>query len=645
MKSLSTSCNVVIDGQANSSECHHLLTAIIQPRVLSTAVEMINQLASTALSLTATHSFSAAASSAASDAQLSCYLLVIEETQSFLYPLPNVGEVVIGRAVEADLRLSGLAASRRHARLRATTTGLECEDLGSHNGTSINGERLHGVRVLLPGDTISICGAQLVLYRCQQRAPALEVRTQTELRLQLLRELERCRLYRSSLAVAYVELGKPAAPTELRCALFPSLRATDFVASSGTSSALWLLLPARSDAEVLQLLTDLLTQLRELAPLASAGYAMCPGDGSDADALLHGARSCGTGKEKVAGSIFTPRDTPPTRQIGSTEIIVADNAMTRIYDLVERLAAADLPVLIHGETGAGKDVVARALHAGSARRSKRFVALNCAALQDTLLESELFGHERGAFSGAIATKPGLVELADGGTLFLDEVAELSEKAQTKLLRVLESKKVVRVGGTQERNTDARIVAATHADLEQRVKEGRFRSDLFYRLRHARVVLPPLRARPRELPYLARAFLAEFAAKKGAPALAFSDEVMVLLQSYGWPGNVRELRAAVEYAAATVDGPLIQAWHLPEWIAEHHSSCTAKGAPQLATPSVFRPVAEELAELERTRMQQALQKTDGVQLRAAELLQMPERTFYMKAKQYGLVPKSRPPVEA
>lgn len=319
---------------------HHLITAVIQPRVLSTAVEMINQLATTALSLTATRSFSAAASS---DATLSCYLLVIEETQSFLYPLPTDREITIGRAVEADLRLSGLAASRRHARLRVTTTGLECEDLGSHNGTSINGERLHGVRSFCLAIPFRFVARSWCFIAARRVLPHWKYERRQSFGWQLLRELERCQLYRSSLGVAYVEMGKPVALTELRSALLPGLRATDFVASSGGSSALWLLLPARSDAEVSSLLKDLLLQLRKLAPLASAGYAMCPGDGSDADALLHAARSCGTGKEQVAGSIFTPRDTPPTRQIGSTEIIVADNAMTRIYDLVERLAAADLP--------------------------------------------------------------------------------------------------------------------------------------------------------------------------------------------------------------------------------------------------------------------------------------------------------------
>ena len=626
--------------QTDSAEVAPLADTGAQAHVLSTAVQMINQLATTRLSLTTTRSLGAEPGPPALASDSHFYLLVIEESLSYLFPLPHHGELVVGRAANADLRLSSPAASRQHAKLRVTPAYLQCEDLSSHNGSSINGERLSGVRTLHAGDILTICTTQLVVYRGPQSAPTLALRSQAELRLQLPQELQRCQLHRCPLAVVYLDIGEPLSTTGLQVSKLPGLRTTDFVAQGDAKTTLWLLLPARADSDVRELLKTLLQQLAAVTPAALASYAMYPADGSDADTLMNAARSSASSTEP--GSIRTPRDIPPIRQLGSLAVIVADNAMMRIYDLVERLAAADLPVLIHGETGSGKDVVARALHACSKRRAQRFVALNCAALQDTLLESELFGHERGAFTGAVCAKPGLIEQADGGTLFLDEVAELSASAQTKLLRALETKKVVRVGGTQERDTNARIVAATHADLAERVKEGRFREDLFYRLRHAQVVLPPLRSRPRELPYLARAFLTECAQRSDQQVLLLSDEVMALLQSYPWPGNVRELRAAMEYAAATADGPLIHTWNLPDWVTAHSCAAAHNSSAVVAVPSDFRPLADELADLERTRMHQALLAASGVQLRAAELLRMPERTFYMKAKQYGLVTKSRRP---
>jgi transcriptional regulator with GAF, ATPase, and Fis domain len=257
------------------------------------------------------------------------------------------------------------------------------------------------------------------------------------------------------------------------------------------------------------------------------------------------------------------------------------------------------------------------------------------------MESELFGHERGAFSGAIASRSGLIETASGSTLFLDEVGELAPGIQAKLLRVLESHRVTRVGDVREREVDVRVVAATNRDLEADVAAGRFRRDLFFRLSAATLHLPPLRDRPRELPLLATEFLEEACRSGGHPPMRISDEAMAVLLAHSWPGNIRELKNLMQYIAATLAVDVLRADHLSERLGrlrpEPTPSCivTVPGAPP-----PFRPLADELRELEITRIRQAIEATGGNQTRAAGLLAMPVRTFFEKAKQYGLTPKRK-----
>ncbi|SET98782.1 regulatory protein, Fis family [Stigmatella erecta] len=337
--------------------------------------------------------------------------------------------------------------------------------------------------------------------------------------------------------------------------------------------------------------------------------------------------------------------------LGERVIVVADPALHRLYGLIRRLAASELPVLILGETGAGKENAAFSLHHWSRRSAKPFVAINCATIAESLAESELFGHEKGAFTGASAAKPGLLETANGGTVFLDEVGELPLASQAKLLRALETRRILRVGSTQEREIDIRIVAATHRHLENEVEAGRFRKDLFFRLGAASVVLPPLRDRPGEVEVLARRFLAEACGAQARPAPALSAACLEALSRYDWPGNVRELKNAMGYVAATVAEATVEPAHLPERILTALQAPARTGAapptppapvpgPSAgASPSApgprFAPLAEELRALERERMAEALRATGGVKVRAAELLGMPLRTFTLKCKQYGL----------
>jgi DNA-binding NtrC family response regulator len=338
--------------------------------------------------------------------------------------------------------------------------------------------------------------------------------------------------------------------------------------------------------------------------------------------------------------------------IAGRTVVVADPEMIRIYGLIDRLARTHLPIVIRGESGVGKEHAALAVHAWSARAAAPLLALNCAALQDGLVEGELFGYERGAFSGAIASKPGLIERADGGTLFLDEVNELSAAAQAKLLRVLESKQMTRLGGTRERAIDIRIVSATNGDLLGEIAAERFRRDLYFRLSGATVMLPPLRARPNEIPILAYHFLVAARARDDRDPVAISPAAMQCLLAHPWAGNIRELKHTMGYAAALLDGDLVEPWHLPEAVMKDPEAAPVPGPTPAVTPTPavaptpyphgtdrhperFRPVAEELRALECRRMSEALRVTGGVQRRAAQLIGMPVRTFTCKLTQYGL----------
>jgi transcriptional regulator with GAF, ATPase, and Fis domain len=334
--------------------------------------------------------------------------------------------------------------------------------------------------------------------------------------------------------------------------------------------------------------------------------------------------------------------------------------------LVKRLAVADLPVLVCGETGAGKDVVAHAIHHWSPREKAPLVNLNCAAVPDNLLEGELFGYEKGAFSGALAAKPGLLETGAGGTVFLDEVGELSASSQAKLLRVLETKRVTRLGGVSERSIDIRIVAATNRDLATEVKNGGFRQDLFYRLSGATVWIPPLRDRQRELPILAQLFLDEACTRLGRPPMELADDAMRVLAAYEWPGNVRELKNVIDFVAAAHADSVIEPRHLLPKLGPQTGAGADQTSPGMLAlggwplgqevrapttselgvseetppPQSFRPLDEELRDLEKRRMAQALEAANGNQTQAAKLIGMPLRTFQAKVKQHGLRKKPR-----
>jgi DNA-binding NtrC family response regulator len=331
------------------------------------------------------------------------------------------------------------------------------------------------------------------------------------------------------------------------------------------------------------------------------------------------------------------------RRLEFCDMIGRSAVMQEIFSLVRRLAPHVRTALITGETGTGKELAARALHRMGPRRDKRFVAVNCSAVVETLFESELFGHVRGAFTGATDTKPGLFELADGGTLFLDEIGELPLSMQAKLLRVLETGDVQRVGALETRKVDAHVLASTNRDLRAEVGASRFRSDLFYRLNVVELRLPPLRRRPEDIPYLTAAFVRECAARLGKPLVGLTAPAERLLVSAPWEGNVRELRNVVERACILAEGDLISEKDLgvslpaaneappsmaPPSFSEALVQVQAEGAPPASDQ-------ESLATIERDHIMRTLRRAGGNKKAAAKMLGLSRRALYRRLERHQL----------
>ena len=318
------------------------------------------------------------------------------------------------------------------------------------------------------------------------------------------------------------------------------------------------------------------------------------------------------------------------RRAGGDEILGESPPIREVRQLVEKLAPTRTTVLVTGESGTGKEVVARAIHARSDRRDQPFVAINCGAIPEGLIESELFGHEKGSFTGAVDAKPGLFEVAGSGTLFLDEVGELPLPVQVKLLRALQERRIRRVGWNADVAASARIIAATNRDLEAEVKAGRFREDLYYRLNVIQLRMPPLRDRRGDIPTFLEAFLRRFAAELGRPEAAFTPDALEMLVAWQWPGNVRELANVVERAATLADGPLIGPDALPPAL---------RGAEPRATPADLPTSGVDLQAhldaVERRALEQALERTGGNKTEAARLLALSFRSFRYRLAKFGI----------
>jgi DNA-binding NtrC family response regulator len=565
-------------------------------------------------------------------------LIVTGDSLFVSQPLPASAELVIGRATDADVRVDHASVSRQHATLRVGST-LTIEDLGSANGTRVRGRAIAPNQPveIAPGEVVDLGSVLLVVQPRPQPASTRRVWSHDYFEGRL--EEECARAARTGGRFAVVHVAATSSEEGLRDAILAGLRAEDVVGTYAPNSYEILMLdvePADAERVARQLVA---AAARRGAPVRS-GVAVYPRDGLGAHALLAHAMA------EVTGTASADRAPPSS--------VASSSAMADLHRLAECVAAGTISVLVLGETGAGKEVLAETIHRMSPRRDAPFLRLNCAALSETLLESELFGHEKGSFTGAVQAKPGLLETAQGGTVFLDEVGELALTTQVKLLRVLEERQVLRVGALKPRAIDVRFVAATNRDLEAEVARGSFRQDLFYRLSAATLVIPPLRERVGEIAKLARAFADAAALELDRPPPPLAPDALAMLEAYSWPGNIRELRNMMERAVLLCGGGRIDVQHLPTQKmratvpprrSASHALPVADDVPAIdahpiATDRPLREVVkEQVAAVEKQRILDALQRAAGNQTVAAQLLGMPRRTLVKRLRAYG-IPRPR-----
>jgi len=551
-----------------------------------------------------------------------------EEASSSVIDVPEAGEVTIGRSRGATVVVDHEKVSRLHARFRRYGDRLDVEDLESRNGTRVNGDKIEGTRTLLPGDEIAIGPATIFVGIASPTVRRTRVADAEAFEARLEAELDHAHRYRHRVALASLAFSGDSAVVE---AMARSLRAMDLAGDFG-GDQFALLLPRLAHDEAEAAIRRLIDEARLLRADIRAGIAIAPDDGRTVDELLERSRAA-LRQARTPGALVMAAKAAPPQARGEGDLIVAAPAMRRIYALVDRIADSSLSVLILGETGVGKEVVAEAIHTRSGRRAGPIVKINCASLPENLLESELFGHERGAFTGADRRKIGFFEAAAGGSIFLDEIGEMAPALQAKMLRVLERKVITRVGGTDEIPVDVRIIAATHRDAEAEVRAGRFREDLYFRLAGFTLAVPPLRDRVEEIIPLAQHFARRVAEELGQPAPQLSEDAQLALRSHDWPGNVRELRNALERAVVVQTSGTISAEDLPERVFD----AGRRARPPLPDGSIRDHLRDQLADLERAAIVEALEQFGGNQTRTAQRLGISRRALIYKMERLGLKP--------
>ncbi|HWU85698.1 MAG TPA: sigma 54-interacting transcriptional regulator [Kofleriaceae bacterium] len=581
------------------------------------------------------------------------------EQGSRVVELADGGEVTFGRSRGAVIAVPHDSVSRMHARVRRSGETIEVEDLGSRNGTWVNGERISGTRRLVAGDELAIGSIHAVLGSASGLRRASPVVEPAAGEARLAAEVDRSVRYRRPVTFALVRIaagasgraggagGADPVDTALE-AIAGILRPMDLIAEYAGDDYL-VILPELDRATGTAAMASIIAAARGAGASIAAGTVVCPEEATTAEVVIAALRASlaqdrpgASGRPgastasgvPAASSSSSPApgastaSSAPVAPIAPGGPIVIDPVMQRVYKLVAKIAGSSMTVLILGETGVGKELVAEAIHRDSARRDGPMIKLNCAALPETLLESELFGHERGAFTGADRRKQGFFEAASGGTLFLDEVGEMPPALQAKLLRVLENKVITRLGGTTEISTDVRVVAATHRDLQADVRVGRFRQDLLFRIGGFTIAVPPLRDRKSEIVPLAEHFARSAAAEQSRPAPALSPEVRDALLAYRWPGNVRELENAIERALVLCDGAIALA-DLPDRVRD----VVQRTGAVTATADIHG----QLADVERGAIAAALEAHGDNQTHAARALGLSRRALIYKMEKYGLKP--------
>jgi two-component system response regulator AtoC len=559
------------------------------------------------------------------------HLLILGPDLFMNQPLPKAGSLTIGRADNADIRITDPLASRLHARLHLGEGGtIEIEDIGSINRTKVRDVDLqHGERVaVLPGEAVTIGSTILMVQETRTAPRPRRVWPHTYFEARLEEECTRAAELRTPFAMMRLSVSGSPAAGAVADGITAALRATDMLALYGRDEY-ELLLPATLPEMGAALGRDLMQRLNDRGIAARTGLGCYPRDGQSPEALVAAA------SERLRGS---------SAAVVTDGLVVEDPRMRRVYSLAQSAARGTISVLLLGETGVGKDKMAEEIHRMSPRAKAPFVSFNCGALAENLLASELFGHEKGAFTGASDAKPGLLETAPGGTVFLDEIGDLPMSLQVHLLRVLETRMITRVGSLKPRPIDVRFISATNRDLEAEIASGRFRRDLFFRINGIAIQIPPLRERRGEIVTLARMFLASFARRDNRPAPELSAEVAHLCEAYPWPGNVREVRNVMERALLLCDGPEILVEHLSLETMAANSINFASSAPAVfpggapVPPSTFAGPDEE-----RDRILRVMAEHGGNQSRAAKALGIARSTLISRLESYG-VPRPRKALE-
>ncbi len=566
------------------------------------------------------------------------------------------GVMVAGRISQVEITLQDHQVSRKHAQFSCEMGETKVKDLESTNGTFVNGRKIEKEQLISDGDEIQI-GATNFRFSIHNPIDGskLGLNNHGYFETRLNEELDRASRYKRPLSILMIgpklDLHELKESTKDLSQRYPTvvnylqkvIRAMDLLAHYGQYE-LELLLPETNKEQAITLAERITqeTKFDKDCPI-SVGVASFSEDGKTADILIEKSRQAlKIARDKKSDRVAQIKeDANRLMLLDKKEVIIRSEKMRELFELVDRIAKSTITVLIQGETGVGKEVVAEAIHAKSDRVNKPLVCVNCAALTETLLESELFGHERGSFTGADQTKIGLFETANGGTIFLDEIGEMPLKTQAKLLRVLQAKKIMRVGSNKEIDTDVRVVAATNRKLEEQVEKKLFREDLFYRLNAATITIPPLRERKDEIPYLVGSFIKECCEENGLPKKELSPEALDVLMKYSWPGNIRELRNTIERSVVISEGETIFKEALTSKLTSeypsdkpHHTSTIDSMSNEMDS-TVVGDMKEIVSTYEKDIILNALKKSQWNQTKASEILNVPRRTLVSKIKKYKI----------
>jgi DNA-binding NtrC family response regulator len=549
-------------------------------------------------------------------AQMRATLVLYHRDGAAVASLMRGERIVVGRAAPSNVIINDPGLSRQHARFEWDDQGIWVEDLASTNGTRRNGETITRARVTF-GDEIAVGPVMVsmhVMWPTDEELRGFD--SHDRFVAAFAEEVVRARTFGRPVSLVMIRAaeGKEGHVARWATRLRPMLRPVDRVGIYGPT-AVFISLPESGGEAALALAKA----LSGGEPALIGGAVSFPTDGSSAEELITAVLAATRASKRAGRTTANPPPEPPSAVIARSE------AMKEVMATVKRLARSQIAVLLQGETGTGKEVIARAIHEGGPRKKKPMRGINCGAIPTTLIESALFGHEAGAFTGADRPAKGVFEQADGSTVLLDEIGELSAGAQAALLRVLETKKLTRVGGDKEIDVDVRVIAATHRDLEAMVEAGRFREDLLYRLNPVTVRIPPLRERIDEIVPLAERFLEDASRQAQSPVRAIDADAVEALRAYGWPGNVRELRNVIERAVALAEGKTVTLADLPERVR----------AGEVERPEPGGGIKDQLRRYEAELILAALRKHDGNQTAAARALDMPLRTLVHKIKALGI----------